>query len=98
MLAREYPGWRIEEVSAETNLERSLPATFVRAFLRMGSTGMAAMAAPPGTDSAGMAAFGLIWFEYLRGREPGITLRRLALYAPVHGSGDLAARVALFDH
>ena len=52
MLSREFPDWRIEEVSSEPNLEQSLSPSYTRAFLRLGSTGMAVMAAAPGIRAA----------------------------------------------
>ncbi len=98
MLAREFPEWRVEEVSSEPNLEQSLSPSYVRAFLRRGSTGVAAMAAPPeASDCAGMAAFGLIWFDYLRRREKACQIRRLLLYAPVHRDREVAARAAVMN-
>ena len=48
MLMREFPEWRVEEASSEPHLEQSLTPAYVRAFLRHGSRGVAAMAAPPG--------------------------------------------------
>src|SRR5205823_7657247 len=57
MLSREFPGWRIEEISIETNLQQSLSPTFARAFLKLGSTGMAVMGAPAADrECAGMVA------------------------------------------
>jgi hypothetical protein len=98
-LAREFPGWQIEDISAETNLEQSLSPAYVRAFLRMGSTGIAVMAAPPSdlTDPAGVTTFGLIWLDYLRRRETRLTINRLLLYVPVGRDGEAAARAALID-
>ncbi len=98
-LAREYPEWQIDEVSAETNLEQSLSPAYVRALLRMGSTGIAVMAAPPTelTDAAGVTTFGLIWLDYLRSREKRLTIGRLLLYVPVGSEGEAAARAALIN-
>ncbi|MES1257281.1 MAG: hypothetical protein ABUS51_02580 [Acidobacteriota bacterium] len=103
LLAREFPGWRTDEISAETNLEQSLSPTYVRAFLRLGSTGMAAMAAPPalcsggGADVAGIVACGLIWLDYLRRREKATGIRRLLLYVPLGRESDAASRAGLID-
>ena len=97
LLAREFPGWRIEEISAETNLEASLSPTYVRGFLRLGSTGIAVMAAPPETDAAGMVAFGLIWLDHLRRREKGLGIQRLLYYAPLGRESEAAFRAGLID-
>jgi len=98
MMAREWPEWRLEELSGEANLEESLTTSFVRAFLRSGSAGMAVMAAPPDTPSAsGIVAAGLIWLDYLRRREKGLALGRLLLYAPLGMQREAAFRVGCLD-
>ena len=98
MLARELPEWRVEDLSSEPNLEASLTPSYVRAFLRFGSTGIAAMGAPPGTpDCAGIVAFGLIWLDYLRRREPRMTISRLMLYCPAHRERDVTLRAGLLN-
>ena len=82
MLAREFPAWTLVDLSSEPNLEQSLSPSYVRAFLRNGSMGIAAMAAPPGcAEPAGVVAFGLIWLDYLRRREPSMTIRTLVYFA-----------------
>ena len=99
LLAREYAGWTVQEVSTETNLEQSLSPAFVRGLLRLGSTGVAVMAAPPGamTDVAGLVTFGLIWLDYLRCREKRLTVNRLLLYAPLGREAEVAFRAALIS-
>ncbi len=98
MLEREFPGWRVDEVSAEPNLEESLSGTFPRAFLRCGSQGMAAMAVPPTEDDAsGLAALGLVWLHHLRRREKKLHIPRLLLYAPMPRGNDVSYRAALVD-
>src|SRR5258708_269080 len=49
-LMRQFPSWKLEEVSAEPDLEHSLSPGFPRAFLRKGNSGLAAIAAPDGMD------------------------------------------------
>lgn len=98
MLAREFPAWSLEEISAEPNLEQSLSPSYVRAFLRSGSTGIAAIAAPPdAADCAGAVAFGLIWIDYLRRREKGVAIQRLLLYAPVTRHQEVSFRAACLN-
>jgi hypothetical protein len=98
MLAREFPQWRIEEVATEANLEHSLSAVYTRAFLRFGSNGMAAMAAPPETlDCGGIVPFGLIWLDYLRRREKKLSIRHLLLYVPLHRERQAAFRAGWID-
>jgi hypothetical protein len=98
MLSREFPGWRIEEVSSKPNLEESLSPAYTRAFLRFGSTGIAAMAAPADTpSSAGIVAIALIWLEHLRRRERSVSIKRLLLYVPLGGEREVAARAACLN-
>ena len=47
-LRRQFPEWKLAELSAEANLEFSLSPAFPRAFLRHGQHGWAAIACPPG--------------------------------------------------
>jgi len=81
-LRRQFPEWKLMEVSAEANLESSLSPAFPRAFLRHGQHGWAAIACPPGADPAAVLSFGLIWLDYLRNREKRVTLAGLAVYVP----------------
>ena len=102
MLAREFPDWRTEDVSSDANLEQSLSPSYVRAYLRRGSGvssyGIAVIAAPPDAlDSPAVVPFGLIWLDYLRRREKGLSVNRLLLYVPVHQQASTAFRAALID-
>jgi len=84
MLYREFPGWRIVELSTEANLEESLSPSFPRAMLRRGAACWAAMAAPPSARADELLTFGLIWLDYLRRRERKALVEGLALFVP-HG-------------
>ncbi len=98
MLSREFPEWRIEEVTSEANLEESLSASYTRAFLKLGSKGIAVIAAPPDTPGcAGIVAFGLIWLAYLQRRESGLTVGRLLFFVPSGRERDIAFRASCID-
>lgn len=82
-LRRQFCGWKIVELSAEPDLEHSLSPIYPRAYLRQGGSGWAAIAAPPDAhDPAGCLTYGLIWLDYLRRREPRITVGGLAVFVP----------------
>lgn len=82
-LAREYPNWRIVEISAEPNLEQSLSPVYPRALLRQGQRAWAALMAPDEPAAAdGALSFGLIWLDYLRRREQRLVIEGLALFLP----------------
>ena len=96
MLAREFPDWRLEEISSEPNLEESLSPSYVRAMLRKGSAAMAVLGAPPECgDFAGVVPFGVIWLDYLRRREKGLTVGCLLLFCPIRQEREVAARAAM---
>jgi len=98
LLAREYPAWKTVDLSSEPNLEASLSPAWVRACLRLGSTGLAIIAAPPDIAAPeDVVAFGLIWLEYLRRREKNLTFRPLLLYVPVGREKETALRVSLLN-
>jgi hypothetical protein len=98
MLAREWPEWQIVEISSDANLEASLSTSYTRAFLRLGSSGVAAMAAPPDAPAcAGIVATGLIWLDYLRRREPACSIGQLLLYVPLGLEPEVAFRAACLD-
>ena len=97
MLARNFPDWQIEEISSESHLEQSLSPAYTRAFLRLGSIGMAAMGAAPGNECGGICAFGLIWLEYLRRREKSLLLGRLQLFVPLGSERDVVFRASCLN-
>jgi hypothetical protein len=82
-LRRQFPGWRLADLSTEPDLEHSLSPSFPRALLTRGVTGWAAIAAPPeSAEPAGALSFGLIWLDYLRRRERRLTIEGLAIFVP----------------
>jgi hypothetical protein len=96
-LRRQFPEWKLAELSAEANLEFSLSPAFPRAFLRHGQHGWAALACPPEGDSAALVTFGLIWLDYLRHRERRVTIEGLALYVPGGSERASALRLLCLD-
>jgi len=80
-LARQYPGWQIEDLSAGADLEHTLSPSYARALLVRGQNRVAAIAAPPEAElSASVLTFGLIWLDYLRRREAPRPVQELALF------------------
>jgi len=96
-LRRQFPEWRLAELSTEPNLEHSLSPAFPRAFLRHGQHAWAAIACPPEGDAAGAVSFGLIWLEYLRRRERRVAVEGLALYLPQGHESGAALRLLCLD-
>lgn len=82
-LHRQFPDWRIAELSAEPNLEDSLSPVYPRALLRKGKQGWAALMSPEHAGAAsGALSFGLVWLDYLRRRERRLAVEGLILFLP----------------
>lgn len=83
LLSREYPDWRIAEVSTEADLTHSLSPAYPRAMLTKGKRALAAIGAGPDVlDVPGVVTFGLVWLDHLRRRERKISLEGLVLAVP----------------
>lgn len=93
-LQRQFPGWRIAELSAEPDLQHSLSPSYPRALLRKGTTGIAAIgAAEDALSPEGVLSFGLIWLDYLRRREPKLGIEGLAVFVPVGAESTTCHRI-----
>src|SRR5271155_9044 len=97
-LQRQFPGWRIVELSTEPDLHHSLSPSYPRAFLRRGTTGLAAIGA--GEDSLapeGVLSFGLIWLDYLRKREAQVGVEGLVVFVPVSAAATTCHRIRFLN-
>ena len=82
-LLRQFPGWTIQQLSTDPDLQRSLSPSYPRAFLRKGATGWAAIGAgPDALDPDGALTFGLIWLDLLRQRERDCRVVGLSIFLP----------------
>ncbi|HYP14832.1 MAG TPA: hypothetical protein VEQ63_12970, partial [Bryobacteraceae bacterium] len=82
-LMRQYPGWQVEELSSEADLEHSLSPAYPRGLIKRGKVAWAAIVAPEeAIDVDGVLSFGLIWLNYVRQRERKLTVEGLALFVP----------------
>jgi hypothetical protein len=98
-LSREFPAWKIDELSTEADLEHTLSPAYPRALLKRGASGLAAIAASADSlHSAGLLSFGLIWLDYLRTRERRITIEGLVLFLPADPARTTSLRVGFLDH
>jgi hypothetical protein len=96
-LRRQFPEWKLAELSTEANLEFTLSPAFPRAYLRHGQHGWAAIACPPEADEGAALSFGLIWLAYLRERERRVTVSGLAIYVPAGKERAAALRLICLD-
>lgn len=81
-LSRNFPGWKIAELSADADLQHSLSPAYTRALIRKGAKGLAAIGVPESADADGALTYGLIWLDYLRRREPKLAIEGLILLLP----------------
>ena len=97
-LRRQYPNYKLMELTTEADLEHSLSPAYPRALLRQGASAWAAIGASPDPFHAdGVLTFGLIWLDYLRRREPNLTVHGLILYLPAGGEKNTCLRLLFFD-
>ncbi len=97
-LHRQFPGFRIAELSTEADLEESLSPAYARALVRDGAHGWAAISAPPEPGAAaGALTFGLIWLDYLRRREDRLAIEGLALFLPQREARAACLRLPFLD-
>lgn len=83
LLARQFPPWKIADLTSELNLEFSLSARFPRAMLVRGRAAMAAIAVPPQESSPdGVLTYALLWLDYLHRRHRAYAFESLAIFFP----------------
>ena len=98
-LSREFPAWKVTELSTAADLEHTLSPAYPRALIKRGNTGLAAIAAPPGgLNASGILSFGLIWLDYLRRREQRLAIEGLLLFLPAAESRATALRLRHLNH
>ena len=97
-LLRQFPALRLAELSTEADLQHSLSPAYPRALLRKGTTALAAIgAAEDAFDPEGALTFGLIWLDYVRRREPALSVRGLAIFMPYGKERATCHRVRYLD-
>ena len=66
-LRRQFPAYKLAELTTEADLEHSLSPAYPRALLRQGASAWAAIGvAANAVHPDGVLTFGLIWLDYLR--------------------------------
>jgi hypothetical protein len=97
-LHRQFPTYKIAELTTEADLEHSLSPAYPRALLRQGASAWAAIGASAGPFHAdGSLTFGLIWLDYLRQREPSLVIHGLVLYLPAGREKTTCLRLLFLD-
>jgi hypothetical protein len=97
-LRRQFPGYKLAELSTEADLEHSLSPAYPRALLRQGASAWAAIGVAADAGRAdGVLTFGLIWLDYLRQREPALRVHGLILYLPAGAQKTTCLRLRFLD-
>ncbi|MBY0373646.1 MAG: hypothetical protein K2Q23_06605 [Bryobacteraceae bacterium] len=97
-LLRQFPGWRIAELTTGADLEHSLSPAYARAVVEKGARRWAALLAPPMSAPDPALSFALIWHDYLRRRhrEPR-AVEGLAIFLPLDQHIPTALRLKHLD-
>jgi hypothetical protein len=97
-LRRQFPAYKLAELTTEADLEHTLSPAYPRALLRQGATAWAAIGAPEDLlHPDGALTFGLIWLDYLREREPRLAIQGLVLYLPAAHAKPTCLRLLFLD-
>jgi hypothetical protein len=97
-LRRQFPAYKLAELSTEADLEHTLSPAYPRALLRQGASAWAAIGVAPNAGHPdGVLTFGLIWLDYLRRREPSLAIHGLILYLPAGVEKTTCLRLLFLD-
>jgi hypothetical protein len=97
-LRRQFPAYKLSELTTESDLEHSPSPAYPRALLRQGASAWAAIGvAADAVHPDGVLTFGLIWLDYLRQREPSLAIHGLILYLPAGAEKTTCLRLLFLD-
>ena len=97
-LRRQFPTYKLSELTTEADLEHTLSPAYPRALVRQGAAAWAAIgAAANACHPDGVLTFGLIWLDYLRAREPTLAIQGLVLYLPAARAKTTCLRLLFLD-
>ncbi|MGZ4812878.1 MAG: hypothetical protein ACXVZI_08920, partial [Terriglobales bacterium] len=97
LLAREFPGHRLDRLISSSDLERSFGPVYTRGVLRKGNAWTAVLgvnAEELQSSIDGSLTFGLLWLDYLREHCEKGFVESLALFVPARASTVVRARMA----
>jgi len=100
LLAREFPGGRLEGLSSAADLKRSFSALYTRARLRDGERWWAVVGMNAGESAAPadqLLTYALIWLDWNRERYPERPWAGLRLFLPEGRAQTTASRLTCLD-
>ena len=102
VLLREYPGWKLERITSDMDLERSFGPVCTRAVLRRGSSAFAVVGVNAQETQASIDAaltFGILWMDYCRERHADrCHVEGLKLFVPDGAASIVRERMAHLNH
>jgi hypothetical protein len=98
LLALQFPGWKVERLTAERDLHRSFSEHYARAVLRRGQTSWAAIGVAEAENDAAahILTDGLLWLDALRTQSRGV-VAGLCLFVPERAVEPTASRVPFLN-
>jgi hypothetical protein len=97
-LRRQFPAYKLADLTTEADLEHTLSPAYPRALLRQGASAWAAIGSTADANHPdGVLTFGLIWLDYLRRREPSLAVQGLVLYLPAGRAKTTCLRLLFLD-
>jgi hypothetical protein len=102
VLERHYPGWTVDRLTGERDLERSFGPVYTRGVVKQGTSAFAVMGVNAQESQASidaMLTFGILWLDLCRERyAPHCYVQALKLFVPPRSSDILRERMAHLDH
>jgi hypothetical protein len=102
IIQRECPGWKLERITTDMDLERSFGPVYTRALLRRGQSGFAVLGVNSREPQAAIDSaltFGVLWFDYCREQQaPKCHVEGLKLFVPRGASAIVRERMAHLNH
>ncbi len=97
MLERDFPEWKIDQLTTAPDLEHSLSGLYARGVMRRGSQAWALIGAPAEIGSTAcdqILTFGLIWLDRVWRRERQGVIAGLQIFLPAGHARTTANRLA----
>ncbi len=102
ILQRESPGWKLDRITTNMDLERSFGPVYTRALLRRGTSAFAVLgvnAQEPQSAIDAALTFGVLWFDYCREQQATkCHVEGLKLFVPRGSSAIVRERMAHLNH
>lgn len=99
-LAQLFPQWKAETITSEPDLKNSFSGLYTRGVLARGQQAWAVIGAGEQEDphsAEAILAYGLIWLDWLRRRDPRRVFEGLRIFVPANRASTTVQRLAWLD-